>query len=230
MQSFAGVQDWAVPVAHLAQFLDLTERRVQQLVVDGIIPKPEDKKYRFLECVRGYNGYLQQCAAGKAVSDEAKEKQSAQIGLLQAQRDSAQLALDSKRGALVPAEAVRSATVQLVRVLSEGADSLADVLERKAGLSGEVLVQVGVITDQWRTRLYETANELLGGEVISDEPPAPKINKLRKKSAVAKAAQAVVHTDAQPAPVAATAEDQPEKRRRGRPRLVQKDQFTPELL
>jgi phage terminase Nu1 subunit (DNA packaging protein) len=213
MQTYAGVTDWAVPVAVLAQYLGLTERRVQQLVVEGVVPKPEAKQYAFLECVKGYNAYLQQCAAGKAVSDEAKEKQSAQIGLLQAQRDSAQMALDVKRGALVPAEAVRSATVQLVRVLSEGADSLPDVLERKAGLSGDVLVQVGLITDQWRTQLYERATEMLGGEVIADVPS--KIKKNKKK---------LTQTSAPADEIALP------KRPRGRPRLVQKDQFTPDLV
>lgn len=227
MQSFAGVNDWPVPVAHLAQYLDLTERRVQQLVVEGVIPKPDAKQYRFLESVKGYNAYLQQCAAGKAVSDEAKEKQSAQIGLLQAQRDSAQLALDVKRGALVPAELVRASTVQLVRVLSEGADSLADALERKAGLTGDVLVQVSVITDQWRTRLFETATEMLGGEVIADLPAEKKTN---KKKIAKKTKSAAVHTDAQIAAVVVPDAEPPAKRPRGRPRLVQKDQFTPELL
>lgn len=227
MQSFAGVNDWGVPVAHLAQYLDLTERRIQQLVTEGVIPKPDAKQYRFLECVKGYNAYLQQCAAGKAVSDEAKEKQNAQIGLLQAQRDSAQMELDKKRGALIPADEVRSGVVKLVRVLSEGADGLPDILERKAGLSGQALAQVGVVMDAWRMRLFEIATEVLGGEVVSDAPQ-PKTNKRKPASK-----KPVVHTDTQtPAAEALEAPDadQPQKRKPGRPRLVQKDQFTPSLI
>lgn len=226
MQSFAGVNDWGVPVAHLAQYLELTERRVQQLVVEGVIPKPDGKQYRFLECVKGYNAYLQQAAAGKALSDEGKEKQAAQIGLLQAQRDSAQLALDQKRGALVPIEQVRTDVVKLVRVLSEGADSLPDVLERKLGLSGEILDKVGEITDKWRSNLYEIATEALGGEVVPDPPvgnqaPARKPKKIK---------QIAVHTSVQADPVGGDEPPPIEKRPRGRPRLVQKDQFTPTLL
>jgi phage terminase Nu1 subunit (DNA packaging protein) len=224
MQSFAGVNDWGVPVAHLAQYLDLTERRVQQLVNEGVIPKPEAKLYRFLECVKGYNAYLQQCAAGKAVSDEAKEKQSAQIGLLQAQRDSAQMELDKKRGALIPADQVREGVVKLVRILSEGADGLPDMLERKAGMSGQALTIVSTVMDSWRMRLYEEATKLLGGEVIPDEPQPKKNKKKTVRSAP------VVHTDTQLQALDEPDADLPQKRKPGRPRLVQKDQFTPSLI
>lgn len=226
MNTFGGVSDWVVPVALLADFLGLTERRVQQLAVELVIPVPEGGRYKFLESVKGYNSYLQQCAAGKAVSDEAKEKQAAQIGLLQAQRDSAQMAVDVKRGALVPADQVRSLTVQLIRVLSEGADGLADLLERKAGLSGEALVQVATTTDQWRMRLYDSATQALGGEVIADEPAA---DKPRKKPTKKQIKELLVHAPARVELINSNLDDAP-KRRRGRPRLVQKDSFTPDLI
>lgn len=193
-----------VRIDKLAEFLGLSPRRVRQLVEDGTISAAIDKEFDFLPSVKQYIVYLQQCSAGKAVSDEAKEKQAAQIGLLQAQRDSAQIALDIKRGALVPAEAVRSAATQLVRVLSEGADSLADILERKVGLSGEALVQVSQVTDQWRTQLHERAVDILGASVLPDTPTKP------------------VRASA-PRP------DRPPKPR-GRPRTVQKDKFTPDLV
>jgi hypothetical protein len=45
-------------VAVIARFLNLTERRVQQLARDGIIPKPEKGKYDLVGCVQGYIGYL----------------------------------------------------------------------------------------------------------------------------------------------------------------------------
>lgn len=43
-------------VAVIARFLNLTERRVQQLARDGIIPKPEKGKYDLVGCVQGYIG------------------------------------------------------------------------------------------------------------------------------------------------------------------------------
>ena len=40
-------------VAVIARFLNLTERRVQQLARDGIIPKAEKGKYDLVRCVAG---------------------------------------------------------------------------------------------------------------------------------------------------------------------------------
>ena len=42
------------PVRVLARVLVLTERRVQQLAAEGILPKPARGQYDFIECVRAY--------------------------------------------------------------------------------------------------------------------------------------------------------------------------------
>lgn len=208
MEELLGTADWRVSVAQLALFLELTERRVQQLAADGVIPPGEDGQYLFLASVKGYLQLIQQAAAGKAVSDEAKEKQRAQIDLLQTQRDSAQLVLDEKRGALIPVESVRAATVKLVKVLTEGADTLPDLLERKSGIPGNVVVAVGEVVDQWRTRLFKRATEVLGGEVIADQLPAVQTSADRPDEL----------------------EAEPPKKRIGRPRKKRGDSFTPPLL
>lgn len=53
------------PVATIAKLFNLTERRVQQLAKEGVIPKPEKGKYDLIGCVRGYIAYLQERAFGK---------------------------------------------------------------------------------------------------------------------------------------------------------------------
>lgn len=42
------------PVRVIARVLVLTERRVQQLAAEGILPKPARGQYDFIECVRAY--------------------------------------------------------------------------------------------------------------------------------------------------------------------------------
>ena len=208
MEEEFGIADWRMPVGQLAKFLDLTERRIQQLAADGVIPAGEEGGYLFLASLKGYVSFLQQAAAGKAVSDEAKEKQRLQIDLLQAQRDTAQMALDEKRNALIPVEDMRGATVKVLKVLTEGVDSLPDLLERKIGVPGNVVSAVAEVCDQWRMRLYQRATKMLGGEVLPDAPPAVQTS-------------ALLDDDL---------EEQPAKGRVGRPRLVQADPFTPPLL
>ena len=52
------------PVKAIASILNLTERRVQQLAHEGIIPKAERGKYDLVGCVRAYIKYLQDRAIG----------------------------------------------------------------------------------------------------------------------------------------------------------------------
>jgi hypothetical protein len=47
----------AQPIAVIARLLDLSERRVQQLSRDGVIPKAERGQYDLVGAVRGYVVY-----------------------------------------------------------------------------------------------------------------------------------------------------------------------------
>lgn len=209
MAEFAGVADSQVPVAELAKYLGLTERRIQQLAADGEIPSGKDGKYWLLESTKGYLAYLQKAAQGKAVSDDGKAKQAMQIQVLQNTRDKGQMELDKERGLLLPIDRVRESTVRLLKVLTEGADSLPDMLERKAGASGAVLNAVNEVCDGWRLRLFVRATEILGGEVAGAfEAP-------------------VARTETPEAEVVA---EVPAKKKRGRPRKVKADSFTPPLI
>ena len=55
-----------VPVTHLSKIFNITDRRVQQLASDGIIPKAERGQYPFIEAVQGYIKFLQERAFGKS--------------------------------------------------------------------------------------------------------------------------------------------------------------------
>lgn len=206
---FAGIADSLVPVALLATYWSLTDRRIQQLAAEGEIPPGEDGKYWLLASTKGYLAYLQKAAQGKAVSDDGKRKQGVQIELLQAQRDSVQMELEKKRGLLLPIDQVRDGTVRMLKVLTEGADSLPDLLERKTGANGTVLNAVNEVCDQWRLRLFERATELLGGAVaMGVDAPVARVEATAVTAEEPKAA----------------------KKRPGRPRKVKADTFTPPLI
>ena len=46
------------PIGVIARLLDLSERRVQQLSREGVIPKAERGQYDLIGSVRGYVRYL----------------------------------------------------------------------------------------------------------------------------------------------------------------------------
>lgn len=56
-----------VSVATLAKLFDLTDRRIQQLARDGVIPKATRGKYPLVPAIQGYIKYLQGHAFSKEV-------------------------------------------------------------------------------------------------------------------------------------------------------------------
>lgn len=53
------------PVSTIAKLFDLTERRVQQLAKEGVIPKAASGKYELAPCIKGYIKYLKEKAFGQ---------------------------------------------------------------------------------------------------------------------------------------------------------------------
>lgn len=56
------------PVGAVARLLDLTPRRVQQLVDEGVIPKTDRGRYELVPVVRAYVQYLRQAGGGTATA------------------------------------------------------------------------------------------------------------------------------------------------------------------
>lgn len=100
------------PVSTIAKLFGLTERRVQQLARDGIIPKPEKNQYELIGCVRSYINYLQQRAFGKGAAPQDTHFERAR--LLKAQADMAEIELAERTGLLVTVERIEADWVQMV--------------------------------------------------------------------------------------------------------------------
>ena len=97
------------PLKTIAEILDLSERRVRQLVTDGILPKNSERgRYELIPCVRGYIHWLRD----RSLYGEAKAKQENIISLDEARRrkliaeaELAELELEKERGEVVDIEA-----------------------------------------------------------------------------------------------------------------------------
>ena len=95
----------SVPVATLAKLFNLTERRVQQMARDGIIPKPEKGRYDLIACVQGYIKYLQDRATGRG-DIEPQDTYIERARLLKAQADKTELEVKAMNGKLMATEQV----------------------------------------------------------------------------------------------------------------------------
>jgi phage terminase Nu1 subunit (DNA packaging protein) len=97
-----------VSLATLAKLFNLTERRIQQLARDGIIPKPEKSgRYDLIGCVQGYVKYLQDRASGRT-EIEPQDTYIERARLLKAQADKTELEVKAMNGELIAADEVES--------------------------------------------------------------------------------------------------------------------------
>jgi len=86
----------APTIAHL---FNLTERRVQQLAKEKVIPKPPHGKYELIGAVRGYIQYLKERASGQ--QSVATEYPSERLRLITAQANEIELSVAEPRAELV---------------------------------------------------------------------------------------------------------------------------------
>ena len=94
----------AQPIGVIAKLLDLSERRVQQLSREGVIPKATRGQYDLIGSVRGYVRYLRDQAvkAQAGAPDYASER----ARFIRARADLAEMEAEEKRGSVLAAEDV----------------------------------------------------------------------------------------------------------------------------
>ena len=100
------------PLATVAKILNLSERRVQQLVKEDVLPKPIKGRYDLIACVRAYIKYLQERAFGKSAAPQDTHLERAR--LLKAQADKTELEVETLRGTLIPVEMAESEWLAMV--------------------------------------------------------------------------------------------------------------------
>jgi len=103
------------PLAVIAKLLDLSERRVQQLSREGVIPKAERGQYDLIGSVRGYVRYLRDQAvrAQAGAPDYAAER----ARYIRARADLAEMEAAQRRGSLIAAEDIEAAWIAVLALL-----------------------------------------------------------------------------------------------------------------
>ena len=99
----------------VAQLLKLSERRVQQLVKDAILPRPVKGLYNPVACIHAYIDYLRKQAAGSGEVSLTDER----TRLIKCQADLAEIALEKARGKLIPTERVMSVWGDVIQAIRQ---------------------------------------------------------------------------------------------------------------
>lgn len=92
------------PVSTIAKLLLITDRRVQQLSKEGVIPKTEHGRYQLAPAVQGYIRYLQDRSLGRPSAPEDFHSEKTRLVRLQADR--AELEVSEMAGDLVRSQDV----------------------------------------------------------------------------------------------------------------------------
>jgi phage terminase Nu1 subunit (DNA packaging protein) len=118
------------PIGVIARLLDLSERRVQQLSREGVIPKAERGQYDLVGSVRGYVRYLRDQAlkAQAGAPDYAAER----ARFIRARADLAEMEAEEKRRALIAAEQIEGAWIAVLALLRTRLLALPDRLAPRA--------------------------------------------------------------------------------------------------
>ncbi|MFA6148654.1 MAG: terminase small subunit, Nu1 [bacterium] len=143
------------PISVIARLLDLTERRVQQLTKEGMIPKSERGRYDLVMAVRGYIHFLRDRALGKdgdALPDIALERGR----LLKAQADAAEMENARTRGEFLPKEFIRKSVERAVIACRARLLAMPD----KAATQVVACSSIPEVKDLLQREVYEALDEL----------------------------------------------------------------------
>ena len=143
----------------LARELNLSERRIEQLVHEGM-PKLERGRYDLWLCARWYIRYLQKAMERRAIetgedsTSESLNLTQEKKRLIRAQADIAEMELRKKTGELIPAHLVDDQFVTFAGVVHDRFLSLPPrIAPRLEGESREVI----------RVKLHEAVRDTLNG-------------------------------------------------------------------
>ena len=158
----------------IAKLLKLSERRVQQLAKDNIIPKAERGKYDLVSSVHGYIDFLKAKAGGDFTAEEVLKNKNK---LLKAKAEIAEIEKKKATGELISKEEVKRTWLELVHKIKQKLLSIPNKV-------APVVVTVKNISEIkliLQDKLYEALYE-----ITSDDRSVAKDNESNKATSASK--------------------------------------------
>ena len=158
----------------ISKLLKLSERRVQQLAKDNIIPKAERGKYDLVSSIHGYIDFLKAKAGGDFTAEEVLKNKNK---LLKAKAEIAEIEKQRATGELIPKEEVKRTWLELVHKIKQKLLSIPNKV-------APVVVTVKNINEIkliLQDKLYEALYE-----ITSDDRSVAKDNESNKATSASK--------------------------------------------
>jgi len=153
-----------VPLKTIARTLDLTERRVNQLVKEGTLPKTERGRYELIPVVQAYIKFLREKSVNTDVG--ADDYAAQRTRLTKAKADMAEMEKDQMANSLIPASDVGDAWEAMVSNMRAKMLSLPTKVATSVFVSEDVSETKRIIKEQ----VYEALTELSTIEVKTHNP------------------------------------------------------------
>ena len=163
------------PVDAIAKLLNISPRRIQQLVALGVISRGERGRYDLLRCTRGYVTYLQQEVErieSSGISDE-------RVRLVAAQADHKELEVAALHRSLLPRDGVLEAWEQLRAAFRARCLQIPGKLSARLALIQDRSEVQAALTAEIRQALQECSEY----ELLDGDPPAGSNGKSRQRRA-----------------------------------------------
>lgn len=145
------------PVATIAKLLILTERQVQALAKDGVLPKAERGRYALVPVVQSYIRYLRERAIGGGIGGSDDDR----MRLTRAKADIAEMEAERLRESLIPEDQIRPVVTAFVARFKQRTLAVAP----KAAPMVAVETEADACHDIIETFLLEALGELAGMDV-----------------------------------------------------------------
>ena len=158
------------PVSAIAKLFDLTERRVQQLASEGVIPKSIKGKYELVPTVKGYINYLRERSIGK---DQApSDASTARIRLLTLQANKLEIENAILNKQFLSVEYVKNTWFSMI------ARCRAILLAMPSKLANQVigLNEAREAEELIKASVYEALEELATDDIVADIVKEAELN------------------------------------------------------
>lgn len=142
------------PVNTIAKLLNITERRVQQLARENIIPKANKGKYDLVGCIQGYITYLQNTIS----QGECKDLKHERTRLTKFQADKALIDLQIIQGKAILIPDVEKQVANMISVVRTKLLGLPTKLAPIISNENDTNVIENIIKDNIYEVLQELAN------------------------------------------------------------------------
>ena len=163
-----------ISLSAISQLLKLSERRIQQLAKDNIIPKATKGEYEMITSVHGYIDYLKAKIGGEYTAEDLAINRNR---LLKAQADLAEIEKQKQQGDLIAKDEVKKNWLNILSVLKNKLLSMPNKVAPVV-MTYKNVNEVKLIL---KDKIYDTLHEIAGADLTKDDKRNVRSNKVKSK-------------------------------------------------